>query len=369
MKLQSIDLIPVKLPYKRPVSDAWGVYPASFCGIVVAKDEAGLEGYGEISLAWFGGVHNLCKDAQENWIPSLLGMDTGDLTAINEILDSFCTFSRRNILVKAGIEMAIWDLLGKELKMPVYKLLGGKLRNELPLTGGIAMESPEEMMEQANRAVEAGFRELKIKVGLDDKKDLEVVRAIRAVIPDDIALRADANMAWTNRKQAKYLMDALFDYGVHMVEQPLDYRDIEGLKWLRENSRCKVLIDEGIWDWHDAAKYIMAGAADLLHVYACEAGGIMGMKRVFDTAGAFSMECTIGSMPEGIVGASAAAHVAAAMSNLSRLPSDLRGFTVFADDVATTPMRIQNGRLILPDGIGLGFEIDAEKLEKLRTDR
>lgn len=369
MKIHSIEIIPVTLPYRKPVSDAWGVYQAAYCGVVCVTDEAGLKGYGEISLAWFGGVHGMCRDAQKEWAPRLIGLDTDDLTVINATLDEFCTFSRRSLLVKAGIEMAVWDLLGKERGLPVYKLLGGKLRDRIPLTGGIAMLEPEEMVAQAKEAVEAGFRELKIKVGLEEKKDLDTVRLIRKAVPDEIRLRVDANMAWKSCKEAKRLMDEMYRYGVFIVEQPLDYRDLSGLSWLRDHTECQILADEGIWDWSDAARTIEAGAADLLHVYICEAGGVSGARRVFETAGAFGMDCTIGSMPEGVVGASAAAHIAAAMPNLSRYPSDIRGFTVFGDDVAVSRMRVENGFLELPEGPGLGISIDQEKLAALRADR
>ena len=369
MKIQAIELIPVTLPYHKPVSDAWGIYHAAHCGIVRVTDEAGLQGYGEISLAWFGGVHGMCRDAQAEWVPRLLGLDTAGTTRINEVLDGLCTFSRRSLLVKAGIEMAVWDLLGKERGLPVWELLGGRLRESIPLTGGIAMLSPDEMAEQARQAAAEGYEELKIKVGLSEQQDLAAVRRIRAAVPDHIRLRVDANMAWKDRKTALRMMEAFSAYGVQIVEQPLDYRDLEGLAWLREHTPCQILADEGIWDWRDAARYLAAGAADLFHVYLCEAGGIEGARRVFYTAAAFSVGCTMGSMPEGLVGACAAAQLAAAMPNLSSHPSDLRGFTVFGDDVARTAMRVRGGKLELPQGPGLGFAIDEEKLAALRADR
>lgn len=369
MKISSIELIPVTLPYKEPVSDAWGVYHSVCYGIVRITGESGLKGYGEVSLAWFGGIHDLCREAQRKWISRLIGLDTSQITYINTTLDECCTFSRRSLLVKAGIEMAVWDLLGRERNLPVYDMLGGRLRDCIPLTGAVAMLSPEQMVAQAREAVEAGYQELKIKVGLEEEKDLETVSRIRAAIPDHIRLRVDANMAWKDRKTAKRMMDALYGYGVEIVEQPIDCLDLEGLKWLRDNTPCRILIDEGIWDWHDAARHILAGAADLFHVYICEAGGIEGARRVFDVGNAFGTPCTIGSMPEAVVGACAAAHVAAAMPGLAEHPSDIRGFTVFSQDVATSAMQVRNGCLELPKGPGLGFEVDEEKLEALRADR
>ena len=365
MKIRSVELIPVTLPYNQPVSDAWGRYEYAKCAIVKVTDEDGLCGYGEVSLAWFGGVHHMCREAMEIWVPRLKGIETSDITKLNQALDSLSTFSKRHLLVKAGIEMAVWDLLGKELHVPVYKLLGGKVRERIPLTGGIAMLSVSEMREQAVKAVQSGFKELKIKVGLEKEKDLEAVAAIRDAAGPGIRLRADANMAWPDAKTAKYMMDAFYEYGVELIEQPLDYRDLDGLRWLRRNTPCRILIDEGIWDLKDAAQYIRSDAVDILHIYVCEAGGIQTAQKIFCLAEANGKECTIGSMPEGLVGASAAMHVAAAMPNLSVYPSDLRGFTVFAEDVAVTDMHIENGELTIPDKEGLGFEIDEKQLLKL----
>ena len=369
MKVKSVELIPVTLPYNQPVSDAWGVYQAAKCAIVKVEDENGCCGYGEVSLAWFGGVHSMCRDASENWVPRIVGMETDRITELNELLTSFCVFSKRHLLVKAGIEMAFWDLLGKELGLPVYKLLGGKVRDRIPLTAGVAMLSEEEMLLQAENAVRNGFKELKIKVGLEQEKDLAAVKAIRRAVGPEIRIRADANMAWPDVKTAKYMMDALYDLGVDLIEQPIDYRDLEGMAWLRKNTQSKILVDEGIWDLSDAAACIRTDSVDIPHIYICESGGIAEAVKIFHLAEAFSLSCTIGSMPEGLVGASAAAHVAAAMQNLAERPSDIRGFTVFSDDVAKTDLRIENGELIVPDGPGLGFEIDEEMLSKLRADR
>lgn len=369
MKISSVEMIPVRLAYKTPVSDAWGIFRGADCAVVRVTGENGLKGYGEVSLAWPGGIHDLCRAAGREWVPRLIGLDTCEITRINEILDGCCLFSRLSLLVKAGIEMAVWDLLGKERKLPVYDLLGGRLRDRIPVTGAVGMLPPEEMAAQARTAVEAGYRELKIKVGREEKKDLDAVTRIRNAVPDHIRLRVDANMAWRDRKTAKRMMDALYSCGVEIVEQPVDYRDLEGLCWLRDHTSCQILIDEGVWDWRDTARYLRAGAADLFHVYICEAGGIEGARRVFYTGSAFHTDCTIGSMPEAVIGACAAAHIAAAMPGLSEYASDIRGFTVFAQDVAFSAMKLENGYLELPKGPGLGFEIDEEKLEAVRTDR
>ena len=368
MKIIAVEAIPVRMPFKTYVSDSWGKYTASNHCIVRVRGEDGEIGLGEIAFAWYGGAHNLCREVNDYWSDQLVGMDTTAITEINTRLSAWCTFSKRNLLAKAGVEMAVWDLLGKEYSLPVHTLLGGKLRDSIPLTGGVCMADIDTMLNDAQNLVAEGYTELKLKVGLDNAKDLAIVRRIREAIPENIRLRADANMSWRDRKQAKWMMDALYSFGVYIVEQPLAEDDLDGLRWLRNNTKNLVLLDETVWDTVDARRVIEAGAADMLHVYISEAGGIDGARQIFQLTRDFGIDCTIGSMPEGVIGSSASLHVAAAMPNLSPYPSDIRGHTNYAEDVTVAALPVERGRLMVPDGPGLGVELDEEKLAQLRVD-
>lgn len=366
MKIVSIEAIPVNLPFREPVSDSWGKYTSSNHGIVLIRGESGDYGTGEIAFAWFGGAHVLCREVNELWADKLVGLEVTDLTRINAVLDDLCSFSKRNLLAKAGVEMAVWDLLGKTLNLPVHRILGGKLRDNIALTGGFAMDTVERMVEGAMRRVSEGFKELKLKVGLDDRKDLEAVRQIRNVIPDEVKLRVDANMAWKNVKKAKMLIDEMTEYGVDIVEQPLPDRQSAELSWLRANTKALILIDEGVWDVYDAKRNLEMNTADMLHVYVSEAGGIDGSRKIFELSSYYGIDCTIGSMPEGRIGAAASAQVAAAMPNLSTHASDIRGFTGYREDVVNEELEILDGSLVVPDKPGIGVTIDFDKLEALK---
>ncbi len=368
MKIISAQVVPINLPFLNCVNDSWGRYTSSNHGIVILTAEDGTTGVGEIAYAWHGGAHTLCADVAKHWMPRIVGLEHTEITKLNLILDSLCVFSKRNLLAKAGIEMAAWDLLGKSMGVPVHTLLGGKLRETVPLTGGITMASPEEMAEEASLRVKEGYKELKLKVGLDDATDLEGVRKVRRAIPDNVRLRVDANMAWKTMKHAKLMMDELWELGVVLVEQPLPAENWEGLRWLRENTRNQVLLDESVWNGEDAFQAIRQGAGDLLHIYISEAGGLDESRKIFNLANAAGLDCTIGSMPEGSVGASASLHIAASMPNLSSYPSDIRGHTAYAEDVVRERLPVKNGMLEVPDSPGLGVELDWEKLEALRVD-
>ena len=365
-RIIAIEAIPVNLPFCEKVSDSWGEYSSSNHGIVRVTAQDGTQGIGEISFAWFGGAHALCEEVNRLWASRLVGHDYTQIGEMNAIMDDLCVFSKRHLLAKAGVEMALWDLLGKRCGMSVARLMGGRRRERIPLTGGIPMDSPEEMARIARLRVEQGFRELKLKVGLSEARDLEGARRVREAIPNHVRLRADANMAWKNRRQALRMMDALYELDVYVIEQPMDARRLDDIAWLRERARNLILIDEGVWDVYDAKACLEAGAADMLHLYTCEAGGLEGIKRVAQLAQLYHVPCTIGSMPEGCIGAAASAQAAACMENLAEEPSDIRGFTVYAMDVTREELVIENGDLLVPDRPGLGVTIDEEKLERLR---
>ncbi len=362
----SLEAIPVCLPFQEKVSDSWGEYFASNHGVVRVTDADGVIGVGEISFAWFGGAHGFCGEINRLWAKRLVGMEAGQIDVCCGIMDGFCAFSKRHLTAKAGIEMALWDLLGKRLGMSVARLMGGRHRERVTLTGGIPMASPEEMAEIAAQRVSQGYRELKLKVGLDEAVDLTGAWAVRRAIPAHIRLRADANMAWRDRRQALRLMDALWDAGVSIIEQPLADDALEDLAWLRGKAKNRILIDEGVWDAKDAKGQLDAGTCDMLHLYTCEAGGLIGMRQISELAGLYRIPCTIGSMPEGCIGAAASAQAAAFMGNLASDPSDIRGFTVYREDVVAEPLVIEEGELIIPDKPGLGVELDMDRLERLR---
>jgi L-alanine-DL-glutamate epimerase-like enolase superfamily enzyme len=364
-KIISVEAIPVYLPFREKVADSWGEYLGSNHGIVKILTEDGICGWGEISYAWQGGAHGMCREINDIWAVRLLGHDITEINEMCRIMDRLCVFSKRHLVAKAGIEMALWDLLGKYTGLSVSRLLGGRLRDRIQLTGGIPMAEPGIMAQIAQKRVEEGYRELKIKVGLDDEKDLLAVKMIRAVIPDNIRLRADANMAWRDFRHAGYMMDMLWDLGVHIIEQPLDVKLIDETAQLKLSAKNRIMIDEGAWDINDAKEILGRGTCDILHLYTCKAGGIGQMLMISGLASLYNVTCTIGSMPEGNIGAAASAQAAACMTNLSDFPSDIRGFTVYEKDVTVSTLKIEHGELIVPDEAGLGVSVDEERLKYL----
>ncbi len=365
MKITSFEIYPIHLPFHHPASDSLGTYHASNHGVVVIQSESGHMGIGEVSLAWFGGAHALLREMKEIWQPLFLNQDCFRIAYLMEKLHPYLAFSKRHLLARAAVEMALCDLWGNIQGIPVYQLLGGKYRDSIPLTGGVNIDTIEQMVETAKLKVKEGYKELKIKIGTKADQDIRSVEKIRNAIPDEIALRVDANMAWKDVKKAKMWIDELVQHGVHIVEQPLAEHRLEDLRWLRQQVQAKILLDESVWGIEDAKRCLDASAGDLLHVYVSEAGGILAAKAIFELASLYDVPCTIGSMPEARIGTSASLHLGVAMSNLSSYASDIRGYTIYKNDIVQEELQLKDGSLYVSDQPGLGVTLDLEKLKKM----
>jgi L-alanine-DL-glutamate epimerase-like enolase superfamily enzyme len=365
MRITSIEAIPVAVPKPRPSTSALGTFEATSAGIVRVRTDEGLEGAGEIAMIWHGGGGALCHDANARLGPALVGEDPRAIVRLHQRLEQLCQFGRHTNPVRAAIDMALYDIAGKALGAPVYQLLGGKARDRIELSVSIHMGSYGEMLRDAARAVEAGFRTVKVKVGVDSAADVAAVRAIRTTFGDGLQIRVDANMGWRSPKEALDMIRRLNEWRILSVEQPLPADGLEGLAFVRQHSPVPVMVDESVWSPQDAWRVVQAGAADIINVYVAETGGIYPSLKIFHLAELAGIECAIGSMPEFGLGTAAQAHLGVAVPVL-RHPSDVAGALYQSDDLIRLPLRIEGGYTYPPEGPGLGVEPDWERIERYR---
>jgi L-alanine-DL-glutamate epimerase-like enolase superfamily enzyme len=264
---------------------------------------------------------------------------------------------------KAGIEMALWDIVGKALKTPVYNLLGGKVRDRIPLSFSVPFGKPEDMAAYAVDKVKAGHRTVKVKVGNDDASDIAAVRRVREAIGPHIKLRVDGNMGWPTAKHAIRMIRAMEPYDIELIEQPLAAHDLRGMAEVRRAIGVPLMADESIRNPRSAMDVIRHEAADIGNVYVTEAGGLMNASRIFAMFEAAGLPCMIGSMPEFGIGTAAQIHLGVAMTNLGP-DSDTCGILYHEEDLLTKPLRIDGGFAYPPEGPGLGVEVDLSVLER-----
>jgi len=254
---------------------------------------------------------------------------------------------------KAALDIAIYDLMGKITGQPVYQLIGGKAHNELQVPRVISIKDPQEMAEDARSFVEAGFRNIKMKVGTNADTDIERIKAVRNAIGNTIQLRVDANQGW-NRIEALKVIRETSECHVDWYEQPVKAHDIRALKEIRSVANHKVMIDEGVHNIYDLVNVIEMRAADMLNIKLMKSGGIYPALALASLAEAADMPCQVGSMVESAIGTMAGAHLA--MSKNIIQTNELVGPLMFIKDVA----KVHYNRDVIQfsNNSGLGIDVD-----------
>ncbi len=360
MKITSVIATPVRVPRPQAFSSSLGVSLDTENAVVEIQTDEGITGLGEISSIWDRKGRGQAEDVNDLLAEALAGQSPFDINTIHGLMDSLL---HRSYPAKAGIDMALFDIVGKALNAPVYDLLGGRVRDRVLLSHSLSMGPPGQVAGQAADLVARGYRTVKAKVGMDQKADIATVAAIREAIGSGAILRVDANMGWRSAKEAIRNIRQLEPYDIELVEQPLHFSDLEGQRLIRESVDTPIMADESVWTPADALACIRAGAVDVFNVYVAEAGGIDPASRIFAIAEAARVPCIIGSMPELGIGTAAQAHLAFAMRNLG-YASDVNGFVYHCDDVINETLTIEDGHLLPPPGPGLGVSLDREKVER-----
>jgi len=239
----------------------------------------------------------------------------------------------------AAIDVALHDLIGKRLGVPLYKLFGLNPARVPETSFTIGIDAPGVM---AARAKESGLPILKIKVGAGD--DVARVQAIRQAT--NARLRLDANAGWT-RDQAAAIIPQLAEYDIEFVEQPLAREDWEGLRWLKQRVNVPIFADESAQTERDLPK--LAGTIDGVVVKLMKTGGLRGAIKTMAVARALDMQIMLSCMVESSVGVTAAAHIAPLADY-----ADLDGPLLIAND-PFVGLRYDGARIMLPDEPGLGL--------------
>jgi L-alanine-DL-glutamate epimerase-like enolase superfamily enzyme len=267
-------------------------------------------------------------------VASLLGDDPF------QVEDILARLPRTSAAGYAAIEVALHDLIGKRLGVPLYKLFGLNPARVPETSFTISIDQPEVM---AARAKESGLPILKIKVGAGN--DVSIVKAIRQAT--SARLRLDANAGWT-REQAAQIIPQLADYDIEFVEQPLVREDWEGLRWLKQRVSVPIFADESAQTERDLPK--LAGAIDGVVVKLMKTGGLRGAIKTMAVARALDMQIMLSCMVESSVGVTAAAHIAPLADYV-----DLDGPLLIAND-PFIGLRYDGAQIMLPDGPGLGLQ-------------
>ena len=335
------DLERISLPLSEPLVGASETIEERRLMLVCLEAEHGLVGWGEAApLEPFDGVSDeQCLAALELQIAALRAAPAGASGA--ELLDSA---RKADPLPQAlaAIDTALWDLAGQREGAPLASLLAAEALARVPVNAVIGADEPESAAAQARAAVGAGFTTIKVKVGGGD--DVERLEAIRVAIGPKVAIRIDANGAWTVA-QAVDALAALEPFGIELVEEPV--RGLGQIEELRSLVETPISIDETAAD--DGA--LASGASALVCLKLARAGGVSGLLAQAALARSSGTEVYLASMLDGPIGIAAALHAAAALRIM--IPSGLATIDRF-DGLDGGLLAPSDGAITVPLGPGLG---------------
>jgi len=370
MKITRVEPIPVCVPLKKGMTakTAHGEHAASPYVIVRVHTDQGLIGLGEATISglWSGETQAGAIAAIREYIePVILGKDPRDITVIRRAMDGII---KLNPFTKAAVEMAMWDIAGKAVNLPVYQLLGGKVRDQVRIKLVVWARDVAGSRTMAEQHLALGVSCVKVKVGLDPSTDIARVRAVREVCPADIPITIDANCGWTIQ-QAKYCLRQLADVNLLLAEQPIAAGDHVAMAELRRDTPAPIMADESVFTLQDAWQLTVHRAADILSVYPGKHGGIAATADIVAVAKAAGLRCTIGSNLELGIGTAAMLHVAAAFPEVDTdaFPADTIGPFYHEADLITQPLDLGPPAAFVPNGPGLGVELDEEQLKRWRV--
>jgi muconate cycloisomerase len=324
---------------------------------VRVETEDGHAGWGEARALpyWsYETVESITFAVRNHLAPLLIGRSPFELNAIHRAMYDALTpaVSNGQPFAKAAVDIALHDLQGQLTGQPLHTLLGGKVRDQVPLTYALGIAEPETMAAQAAASPAAGC--FKIKVAGEPERDRDRVAAISEARPD-ATLWLDANQAYSPARLVPFLESIRTIPRIFCLEQPVRSVDWLGLRQARERSPLPVAIDEGCFSSFDVARVAELRAADLLVLKVCKSGGLRECMKSAAVADAHGMGLLGSGLTETGVGFVASIHLFSALDTL--LPPELNGVQ-FLESMWVDGLEIDGAVVTVPDGPGLGVRVD-----------
>lgn len=366
-KIVAAEIQSTKIPVVRAHQMAIGTTYFQENVVVKLFTEDGNYGHGEaphmVGHSQLGETpHTVRVILRHKLVPAVLGMSPFDQEAITVALNKVVP---GNMRAKGALVMAAYDLAGKILNTPVHNLLGGKVRDAIPLSWSLPIVDIDTAVKEGLEMIERGWRILKVKVGRRaPQEDIEMVQALREAVGDGISIRADANQAY-DVKTALFVLDGMAKYNLDFMEQPVHMDDFEGMVEVTRRSEIPIMADEAAKSLTALAKIAKHRAADCVSIYIIGPGGMVYSKKLAGLAEAFRMRGYVGGALESVIGAAAGVHLAASSPAID-LGCEMGGQYLLTDDIGAQPLEMQDGALVVPTGPGLGIQVDEDKLEKYR---
>ncbi|HXU41366.1 MAG TPA: mandelate racemase/muconate lactonizing enzyme family protein [Burkholderiales bacterium] len=369
MKIVGVTAYPVSFPIPPQNRVALGIGTAVKRDAVVVKitTDEGVTGWGE---AHHGRAHTTVAKLIETTLQQLIrGMEVHNVVGVWEKMYRYQLASHGMgagaCLAISGIDMALWDIRGKALGLPLYRLLGGTRRAIPAYAGGVSLgyQPPAQLIEEAKKSIDQGYKAIKLRLGDSPKKDIERVRAIRKAFGDGIVILTDANIG-CSVEDVRQLMPALDELNIGWLEEPFPAHDYRSYREARSFGRTPLAAGENHYTRFEFDRVIEDGAITILQPDLSKSGGITECLRIAAMASAWKLPIHPHSSMTGLNHA-ASIHFLAAIDNGGYFEGDVSKSNRYRDELVENPGKIDRDGNVYPlDKPGIGLEVNEEFLAK-----
>lgn len=266
----------------------------------------------------------------------------------------------------AGIDMALWDICGKTVAQPLYRLLGGRVRDHAEYFYYMTWGDPEDLAAQCAEGWSKGYRVFYLKVGKNIVAERQMVDCVRASLPDGAAIRLDANGSWTVAEAIRNLALLGAPY-IDFVEQPVAPEPISNMQEVRARCGVPICANEGLFSSEDAYRHITNRSADVYCFSPYWVGSLLEFQRLSRVAAYEGLQVCKHTHGELGIAAAAAHHVLLTLPNI--VAGNQQTAQMISDDILTSRLPIADGPIWgTPEGPGLGLDVDEEKLGRYHDD-
>jgi L-alanine-DL-glutamate epimerase-like enolase superfamily enzyme len=366
VKICRVEAIPFAIPYRKPLRFASGEVRIAEHVLVRVHTDDELVGTAEAPPRPFtyGETQaSIVAVIEGQFAPAVLGLSPLE----RERMHARMSRTVGNPTAKSAIDMAVWDVLGQSLGVPVTDLLGG-FSDRMRVAHMVGFDEPAAMVAEAERMrAEHGITTFKVKVGRRPiDLDVAVCRALRESMGDGVELYVDGNRGWTAAESARALQ-RMEDLDLLFAEELCPADDVLGRRWLVEHSRIPVFADESVARPAEVTRELLGGSAHGISIKTARTGFTVS-QRVLGLTEGLGVEVVMGNQIDGQLGSLCGAAFGAAFPATSRRAGELSNFLDMTDDLLTEPLQISEGHLRVRQSPGLGIDIDEAKLARYRQD-
>lgn len=365
---KSIETILVDIPTIRPHKMAVATMQTQTLVLIKVTTVEGFVGWGEATTIGGLGYGEESPESIKVNIDTYFAPLLKSLTNLNvaQILQMIEKSINGNRFAKCAIQTALLDIQAQRLEIPLSEVLGGRLRDSIPVLWVLASGNTEKDIAEAQKMIEAKRHNIfKLKIGSRPvEQDVEHVLAIKKAVGPNISIRVDVNRAWSELNAIKGIQ-MLQDGGIDLIEQPCAINNIDAMQRLTRKFGIAIMADESLMGPQSAYELAKRNAASVYAVKIAQSGGLIEACDVAKIANLAGIDLYGGTMLEGSVGTIASAHAFSTFKNLAA-GTELFGPLLLTEEILKTPLQYENFELKIPTGPGLGIELDENKIDHLR---